>query len=183
MSIRFGRRTLAYFVAFVLPGLGCSSDFDPDWRLGKARVLAVQADPPQPRFGSSTTLRALLYLPAHEAPVYHWSWCPAPTSADDGFACPIDQVGFDKLLGLGLDQAPSLDLGAGETATLTNVFAPEALAALCAGRADAPLTDGVVGDGGTGSDAGAAASAGVGPWICASAGFPVTVRMEFRTPS
>lgn len=168
-------------VAVALLGLGCSDDFDPDWRLGKARVLAVQADPPQPSFGSSTTLRALLYLPTQETPSYHWSWCPAPTSADDGFACPIDQAGFDKLLGLGPDQAPSLDLGAGETATLTNLFAPEVLAALCAGRADALLTDGMAGDGGTGASA--AGSAGVGPWTCASAGFPVTVRMEFRTPS
>lgn len=162
--------------------LGCAGDFDPDWRITKARVLAVQADPPQPSLGSSTTLRALLYLPKDEAPVFHWSWCPAPTSADDGFTCPIDQAGFDRLLGLAPGQAPPLDLGTGETATLTNVFAPETLAALCAGHADTLLT-GPVDGGGAGADAGATASAGVGLWTCASAGFPITVRLELRTPS
>jgi hypothetical protein len=148
----------------VLLLLGCGSDFDPDYQLKKARVLALQADPPQPQFGTTTTLRALLYLPQDETPSYHWSWCPAPTVAESGFACPIDQAGFETFLGVGAGQAPSLDLGTGETAVLTNVFAPEMLAALCSGQA-------------TG------ASASVGFWACASGGFPITVRMEFQTPS
>jgi hypothetical protein len=62
-----------------------------------------------------------------------------PTSADNGFECPIDQAGFDQMLGLGPGQAPSLDLGIGETATLTNLFPPETLAALCTGNADVTL--------------------------------------------
>jgi hypothetical protein len=154
----------ALLIGGILPALGCSSDFDPDYRLTKARVLALQADPPQPQVGTTTTLRALLYLPENETPSYHWSWCPAPTVADDGFACPIDQAGFEQFLGVGAGQAPSLDLGTSETAVLTNGFAPDMLATLCAGQA-------------TG------ASASVGLWACASAGFPVTVRMEFQTPS
>jgi hypothetical protein len=155
---------LSSLIGAVVLLLGCSSGFDPDYRLAKARVLALQADPPQPPFGETTTLRALLYLPANETPTYHWSWCPAPTVADDGFACPMDQAGFETFLGVGAGQAPSLDLGTGETAVLTNVFAPDMLAALCAGRA-------------------AGINASVGLWVCDSAGFPITVRMEFKTPS
>ena len=154
----------ALLMGGVLLVLGCGSDFDPDYRLVKARVLALQADPPQPQVGAATTLRALVYLPQDETPSYHWSWCPAPTVAENGFACPIDQAGFETFLGVGAGQAPALDLGTGETAVLTNVFAPDMLAALCSGQA-------------TG------ASASVGLWACASGGFPITVRMEFQTPS
>ena len=158
-------RPLALLLGGVLLALGCGSDFDPDYRLVKDRVLALQAEPPQPPQGATTTLRALLYLQdPNGTPRYHWSWCPAPTVADDGFACPIDQAGFEQFLGVGAGQAPSLDLGTAETAELTNVFAPDMLAALCAGQA-------------TG------ASASTGLWTCGSAGFPVTVRMEFQTPA
>jgi hypothetical protein len=68
----------AFVVGAVLLFLGCGSRFDPDYRLMKARVLALQADPPQPQLGTATTVRALLYLPDGETPSYHWSWCPAP---------------------------------------------------------------------------------------------------------
>jgi hypothetical protein len=168
-------RTPALLAASVLLALGCGNDFNPEYRLVKARVLALQADPPQPQLGNSTTLRALLYLPEGEPPSYHWSWCPVPTSADNGFECPIDQAGFDQMLGLGPDQAPSLDLGTGETATLTNLFPPETLAALCTGNADVTLGGGA----GAAPDAGAQSEL----WSCASAGFPITVRMELQTPS
>jgi hypothetical protein len=152
----------------VLLALGCDAEFDPDYQLKKARVLALQAEPPQPQVGASTTLRALLYLPDQEAPSYRWSWCPAPTVAENGFACPIDQAGFEAFLGLPAGQAPSLDLGTGETAVLTNIFAPDMLAKLCAGQLDGASAD-------VGAD--------VGLWTCASAGFPITVRMEFQTPA
>jgi hypothetical protein len=71
----------ALLLSGILVALGCAGDFEPDWRLMNARVLALQADPPQPQFGGTATLRALLYLPEDETPSYHWSWCPAPTSA------------------------------------------------------------------------------------------------------
>jgi len=160
--------------ALALLALGCSDPFTPDYRLVKSRVLALQADPPQPQLGESTTLRALLYLPgATDTPSYHWTWCPLPTSSADGYACPIDQAGFDQMLGLPAGQAPSLDLGTGETALFTNIFPPDMLAALCSGNADAALGGGaqpVVGGQST-------------LWTCGSGGFPITVRMEFQTPS
>jgi hypothetical protein len=152
-----------------LLALGCSDPFTPDYRLVKTRVLALQAEPPQPQLGESTTLRALLYLhDLAETPTYHWTWCPVPTSSDDGFVCPIDQAGFDQLLGVPPGQAPSLDLGTGETAVFTNIFPADMLAGLCSGNPDATL------GGGTGAQM---------MWPCASGGFPITVRLEFPTPS
>jgi hypothetical protein len=179
-------RSPALLIGGALLALGCSSDFTPDYRLVKPRVLALQANPPQPQQGSTTTLRALLYLPENETPSYHWSWCPAPTVADNGFACPVEQAAFAASLGLAPAEAPSLDLGTGETAVLTNVFAPDLLAALCSGKADVTLTGGVSVDGGSAGAAAAGTAPGLGQWglwTCTSAGFPITVRMEFQTPS
>ncbi len=175
----------ALLVSGLSLALGCSGDFDPDFRLSKTRVLAIQAEPPQPAFGSSTTLRALLYVPDDETPSYRWSWCPAPTRAEDAFACPLDQAGFERLLGLPAGLAPSLDLGSGETAVLPNPFAPDVLATLCTGDAGATLSYGLPLDGAVAgpTDAGTAAGAVAGLWSCASAGFPVTVRMQAQTPS
>jgi len=153
-----------------LLALGCSDPYTPDYRLVKTRVLALQADPPQPQLGESTTLRALLYLHEQaEQPSYHWTWCPAPTSDSNGFVCPIDQAGFEQMLGLPAGQVPSLDLGTGETAVFTNPFPAQMLAALCSGNPDATLGGGAGGQSIL--------------WPCGSGGLPITVRMEFQTPS
>lgn len=176
----------AVMVAVALGGLvGCSSsDFNTPDKLNKTRILAIQADPPQPTTGASTTLRALVYRPGEvqdasisdtapspdlavdQAVVdvpdggaegdagatdtgttptmvptgappstqgFSWSWCPLPTSSGNGYACPVDQAGFDRLyaaLGLGTS-APSLNLGTGDTATLTNPFPAPLLKAIC----------------------------------------------------
>lgn len=124
----------------------CNGDFNKPARLDTPRVLAMKADPPQPSYGVSTTLSTLLYQPpldrqwiADRCPspaptTYHWSWCPWPMSANTNYQCPISQPEFDQLFArLGLGTAPSLDLGTGETATLTNPFPAQLLYALCRG--------------------------------------------------
>jgi hypothetical protein len=169
-----GVRTRPILALAGLLALGCSDPFTPDYRLVKARVLALQADPPQPQLGESTTLRALLYLPdGTGTPSFHWTWCPAPTSSDDGYGCPIDQAGFDQLMGSAAGQAPSLDLGTGETAVFANPFPADMLAALCSGNAALASGRGAAGDAGDSSVV----------WSCGTGGFPITVRLELQTPS
>jgi hypothetical protein len=98
------------------------------------RLLAVQAEPPNPTFGQPTLLRPLVYLPPGEDVSYEWSWCPVPTTSDDGYKCPIDQAAIDTLATLaGLAKIPPLSLGNTETIAFTNPFPPALLASLCAG--------------------------------------------------
>ena len=133
--------------------LGCGNrNFNTPQLLTTPRVLAIQAEPPQPSFGASATLRALIYLPpvhsdaatcagVDPAAQYQWSWCPVPTSSSDGYKCHLQQADVDALArGLGLGQVPQLDpatgeidLGTGETATLTNPFPAQILDGICTG--------------------------------------------------
>jgi hypothetical protein len=161
---------------------------------------------------------------------YRWSWCPLPSQSGDGFKCPVDQAGFEQLLGglMGGQAAPSLDLGMGETATFTNMFPASTLAAICNANAGATLAAGEIDGGVAGNDGGVADDASVSSEIpdggvaedaggavddggvdgesmaanwsaptetpdqgaaggiplnkifnCGSAGFPVTVRLDF----
>ena len=127
------------FLLAALALLGCGNrNFNRPDLLNEPRILAIQAEPPQPTIGASTTLHALVYQPPAAAPTadcpnpgaaaqYQWSWCPLPTSASDNYACHIAQVEFDQMYAaLGLGSAPLLDLGTNETATFTNPF-PAAL--------------------------------------------------------
>jgi hypothetical protein len=87
--------------------VGCTDrNFDTPWLLNHARILAIQAEPPQPSTGESTTLRALVYQPpartgagASEVVTgYHWWWCPTTTMMpNDPSECPIDQEMAYKL--------------------------------------------------------------------------------------
>ena len=120
--------------ASTLALVGCSDrNFNKPALLFEPRILAVQAEPPQPSQGTSATLRALVYLPDSGAgATYRWSWCPLPVDSDD--QCPIGQAEFDQVYNaLGLGTAPSLDLGTGETASFTNPFSAQLLLALCNG--------------------------------------------------
>ena len=137
----------------VLALLGCgNANFNTPQLLKAPRVLAIQAEPPQPSFGASATLRALIYLPpvhsdttacvgVDPAAKYQWSWCPVPTSSSDGYQCHIQQADVDALaVQLGLGQVPQvdpatgeIDLGTGETATLTNPFPAQILDGICTG--------------------------------------------------
>ena len=161
-----------------------SSDFNTPTRLNKVRVLAIQAEPPQPALGASTTLRALVYQPPPSADGgaaqvsvtgYSWSWCPLPMSPSDPSQCPIDQDAANQLFA-GIPGVPPLDLGTGETATFTNSFPAPALAALCAGKLDAipALAEAA------GSQGGLTASGSLS-FGCAIAGFPITVKLVVHT--
>jgi hypothetical protein len=138
-------------LASTLAFLGCGNrDFNRPDLLNEPRILAMQAEPPQPTVGTSTTLRALVYQPpvttdggacpnANAAPTYAWSWCPLPyvLDANNNYTCPIDTTGMNQLLAaLGAGQAPPVDpdlLGTDETATFTNPFPAPLLYSLCRG--------------------------------------------------
>lgn len=119
----------------VLLGLvACDNEISSSSRLRRSRLLAVQAEPPNPAFGQTTHLRPLVYLPAGQSVTYEWSWCPVPTSSDDGYRCPVDQAALDLLAAqTGLVGIPPLALGTTETIEFTNPFPPALLASLCAG--------------------------------------------------
>ncbi len=113
----------------------CDDDISSTSQLKRLRLLAVQADPPNPRFGEATVLRPLVYLPPGEGAVtYAWSWCPVPTQSQNGYVCPVDQAAVDAIAAqAGLGALPPLDLGTGDTVTFTNPFPAPLLASLCAG--------------------------------------------------
>jgi hypothetical protein len=135
-------------LASCLALLSCvDEDFNTPDRLYEPRILAMQAEPPQPGFGQPATLRSLIYLPTrvdrsvdcskveNPGPQYHWSWCPMASTNANGYACPFSQADLDQLFAtMGLGAAPSLDLGTGETATFVNPFPAEVLHALCIGE-------------------------------------------------
>jgi hypothetical protein len=114
--------------------LACDEDISSASRLRRLRLLAVQAEPPNPAFGQTTRLRPLVYVPPGESVTYEWSWCPVPTSRDDGYPCPVDQAAVDNLAAAsGLTGIPPLALGTTESVDFTNPFPPALLASLCAG--------------------------------------------------
>jgi hypothetical protein len=115
---------------------GCGEDFAPPHKLTKTRILAIKAEPPNPAFGESTTLQPLFYMKeGEEITRIRWSFCPVQGIASDGYSCFVDQTKWDALwAGFGMETAPTLDLGEGETGTFTNPFPPELLDALCSNR-------------------------------------------------
>ncbi|HEX7501209.1 MAG TPA: hypothetical protein VF524_13040 [Polyangia bacterium] len=145
------RKTLVLIGPLALLACG-NQGFNTPQLLKTPRVLAIQAEPPQPSVGTSTTLRALIYLPpvhsdtaecagVDPAAKYQWSWCLVPTSSGDGYQCHIQQAEVDALAQqLGLAQTPQLDpatgeidLGTSETATLINPFPAQILDGICTG--------------------------------------------------
>ena len=127
---------LAYLLILtLLAGLSaCDEDISSASRLRRPRLLAIQAEPPNPAFGQTTLLRPLVYVTPGEPLTYEWSWCPVPTRSDDGYRCPVDQAAADGIAALtGLAGIPPLFLGTAETIAFTNPFPPALLASLCAG--------------------------------------------------
>jgi hypothetical protein len=112
------RTTSTVMAGAALALVACSpSGFNTPTLLNKPRILAIQAEPPQPTLGASTTLRALVYQPPASTDggtavsvTYSWSWCPLPMSATDPSQCPIDQVAANELFA-GIPGVPPLDLG------------------------------------------------------------------------
>ena len=163
--------------------VGCSrSDFNTPTKLNKVRILAIQAEPPQPALGASTTLRALVYQPppadggTAEPLTYSWSWCPLATSSANGFACPIDQATADQLFA-GIPGVPPLDLGSDETASFTNPFPSALLASLCAGNTGAIPALAAATQPDSGQTTNTSSVFG-----CQIAGFPITVTLVVHAP-
>jgi hypothetical protein len=151
-------------VLLVLPHLACDDGISSASRLRRLRLLAVQAEPPNPALGVTTILRPLVYVPPGESVSYAWSWCPVPTRSENGYLCPVEQAAVDATAAeLGLTGVPPLDLGAAESIAFTNPFPPALLAKLCQG--DSATVAAFVG--GAGTDASPV-------WNCATS----TLRMQ-----
>jgi len=174
-------------VGAALAILSCSrSGFNTPTLLNKVRVLAIQADPPQPALGAATTLSKLVYLPPAsvdggipEVAVtgYDWSWCPLPMSSTDPSQCPIGQDVADQLFaGISDVPVPPLYLGAGETATFTNPFPAPILASLCERKLDA-----IPALAAAGASNGALVANGGLTFACTVAGFPITIKLVVHT--
>jgi hypothetical protein len=155
----------------LLGPLACDDSISSSSQLRRLRLLAVQAEPPNPGLGQTTVLRPLVYLPAGESVTYEWSWCPVPTRSDDGYRCPMDQAALDTLAAqTGLAGMPALALGTAESIAFTNPFPAPLLASLCAG--DSATTELF-----TGSDAGAENRQ---TYNCTVARLPVQVKLTIR---
>ena len=179
------RARFSLIASAALTLLACSpSGFNTPTLLNKVRVLGIQAEPPQPALGESTTLRKLVYQPppspdggAANTMVtgYDWSWCPLPMSATDPSQCPIDQAAADQLFA-GIPGVPPLDLGHGDTATFTNPFPAAMLAPLCSGK-----FDGIPTLAAAATQMGQLAASGALSFSCKIAGFPITIQLTVHT--
>lgn len=140
----------AGLVAFALVALaggagGCQDDFAPYTRLAEMRVLAIRAEPTaSPGFNETVTLRPAIYLlPGQTIATYQWEWCPFPGPSTAGYPCAIshpDLVALVNEQGGPGDMIPDYNLvSVGDTASFTNVFPPELLAAVCAGMSGTPF--------------------------------------------
>jgi hypothetical protein len=166
--------------------LGCGDrNFNTPQLLNVPRVLAIQAEPPQPRTGTATTLQALVYLPPVDGGAdvtYSWSWCPLATNSNNAYACPITHDEFAQFYAaLDLGTAPAFDLGssnATRTASFVNPFPAPLLASLCSGAIN--LYPGATGATGTSAIDGGAKS------ICPDGGlwgFPITIYLSISPTS
>lgn len=127
----------ARLIALLAAGLaGCGASFDSRTLLSKLRLLALQAAPVNPAEGEATTLTPLVYSPSDAPLEFSWSWCPVlgtAQAASDGYVCPISHDQASAMLAAAGASAPLPDfqLGTGPTATFTNPFPRDLLAALC----------------------------------------------------
>jgi hypothetical protein len=135
------RRLLCGLLAASLAG--CGASFDSRTLLTKLRVLALQAAPVNPAQGETTTFTPLVYTPSDVALELAWSWCPLLGQANDGYVCPIAYDDAAAMLATAGVTAtlPPFDLGAGPTASFTNPFSPDLLAALCEAGFDGQALD------------------------------------------
>lgn len=128
------RPAIALLLFCLASSAACDNEISSASRLRRPRLLAVQAEPPNPAFGQTTRLRPLVYLPPGESVTYEWSWCPVPTTSENGYVCPVEQAAVDSLAAqAGLAGIPPLSLGSAESIDFTNPFPPALLASLCAG--------------------------------------------------
>jgi len=128
------RALLALLIAASSAGAaGCRPDFAPFNRLTALRVLGIQAEPPTPMIGESTTLSALVFTPTPDPTLaYHWTWCPLAAPSTDGYKCLFTEPQLDgPLTDAGFPPLPSFELGTDPTATFTNTLDPAVLAFVC----------------------------------------------------
>jgi hypothetical protein len=188
------KSTTTVMAGAALALFACSpSGFNTPTLLNKPRILAIQAEPPQPAApdpvlgtpGGSTTLRALVYQPppsvdggtAEPSVTYDWWWCPLPMSSTDPSQCPIKKQEDADQLFAGIPNIPPLHFGSNEeTATFTNPFPASMLASLCNGNFSA-----ILGSGAGAASTGALAASGGLTFNCTIAGFPITVMLVLRS--
>ena len=188
------KSTTTVMAGAALALFACSpSGFNTPTLLNKPRILAMQAEPPQPAApdpvlgtpGGSTTLRALIYQPPTSADggtagpsmTYDWWWCPLPMSSTDPSQCPIKKQEDADQLFAGIPNVPPLHFGSNEeTATFTNPFPASMLASLCNGNFSA-----ILGSGAGAASTGALAASGGLTFNCTIAGFPITVMLVLRS--
>ena len=129
----FRRALLALVIAVSSIGAaGCRPDFAPFNRLTALRVLGIQAEPPTPAIGESTTLSALVFTPDPDPTLtYHWTWCPLAAPASEGYQCLVTPADVAAYVPDGLPSFPAFDLGTGETATFTNSIDPRVFDFVC----------------------------------------------------
>jgi hypothetical protein len=122
---------------------GCGASFDSPTLLTKLRLLALQAAPVNPAQNEATTITPLVYSPSNDPMDFSWSWCPLLGGPNDGYLCPITYDDASAMLAAAGVTAtlPAYDLGSGPTASFTNPFAPDLLAALCAAGFDGQTLD------------------------------------------
>jgi len=123
---------LGLLIAASVGAVGCRPDFAPFNRVTALRVLGIQAEPPTPLIGESTTLSALVFTPTPDPTLtYHWTWCPLSAGSGQGYQCLVkeeDLAGYFTGAGLPF---PAFDLGTGPTATFTNSIDPAVFAFIC----------------------------------------------------
>jgi len=128
------RALLALLIACSTVGAaGCRPDFAPFNRVTALRVLGIQAEPPTPMIGESTTLSALVFTPTPDPTLtYHWTWCPLAAPSSQGYGCLVTEAELAAYAtAAGLPPFPAFELGADQTATFTNSIDPRAFAFVC----------------------------------------------------
>jgi len=165
------KHAFALICWLVVGTAACDDGISSASRLQRLRLLAVQAEPPNPTVGQTTQLRPLVYIPPGESVTYEWSWCPVPTTSEEGYGCPVDQSRVDAIAAqAGIGEIPPLSLGTAESIAFTNPFPPALLAKLCAG--DSATTDLFTGR----ADAGKSRLV----YSCSVATLPVQVMLAIR---
>jgi len=134
MTIASRRALLGLLIAAMTAGAGgCRPDFAPFNRVTALRVLGIQAEPPTPLVGESTTLSALVFTPTPDPTLtYHWTWCPLSAGSGASYQCLVKESDLTAIVqGAGLPPLPAFDLGTDPTPTFTNSIDPMVFNFVC----------------------------------------------------
>ena len=105
-------RTPSLLSVLALPLAGCAAEtLSQSWQLDRLRVLAIQAEPAEPRPGDTVTFRSLVYTPEGlELEGSIWFAC-LPQDATD-FGCELDPTIVDSLSGTDFEDLSPEELAA-----------------------------------------------------------------------